>query len=50
MGEITEGMLEGIFCQECGCYIDEGCGYPVSCDDCKPESKPKRKPKKKVKK
>lgn len=36
MGEISEMMLEGILCQECGGYIDDGQAdnYPRSCKDC----------------
>lgn len=37
MGEIAEGILQGIFCQACGCYMDNGDdppGYPVSCSEC----------------
>lgn len=38
MGEITEMILEGILCQECGCFISKhGEGYPESCEDCKNE-------------
>jgi hypothetical protein len=37
MGEIAEMMLEGILCQSCGVYIDEGeaQGFPRTCDECK---------------
>jgi len=36
MGEASELILDGIVCQFCGCYIDEGkgCGYPRSCSGC----------------
>ncbi len=34
MGEITEMILEGILCQECGEYIGDGDGFPVFCSDC----------------
>ena len=34
MGEMAEDILEGVFCQVCGCYIGEEVGYPRSCDDC----------------
>lgn len=35
MGEITEMMLEGILCQECGVYMDDDDDFPHSCEDCK---------------
>lgn len=31
MGECAEAILDGDFCQYCGTYIGENCGYPVSC-------------------
>lgn len=40
MGEISDMMLEGILCQECGQYVDyhtgesRACGYPRFCPDC----------------
>ena len=46
MGELSEMMLDGLLCQECGAYIggtpddptgghpDAGNGYPVTCDEC----------------
>lgn len=36
MGEIAEMMIEGILCQFCGVYMDDGeaPGYPRSCTDC----------------
>ena len=38
MGDMAEAILEGLFCEECGCLIDgEEPGYPRSCDDCKEE-------------
>lgn len=43
MGEITEMILEGILCQECGGLMDDVTedspvpGYPRTCDDCKGE-------------
>ena len=38
MGEIAEMMLEGIMCEECGEFIDDGeeCGYPRLCAGCQP--------------
>ena len=35
MGEITEMILAGVLCEQCGVYIDEkASGYPRSCEDC----------------
>lgn len=35
MGEIAEMVIEGLLCQECGCFIDgDTPGYPRSCEDC----------------
>lgn len=36
VGDVSEMMLEGILCEECGCYIEDGLipGYPRSCPDC----------------
>lgn len=36
MGEITELILEGFLCSECGTFVDENAaGYPRKCSDCK---------------
>lgn len=33
---MTELILEGVFCQQCGGYIDgEETGFPRDCDDCR---------------
>jgi hypothetical protein len=39
MGDIAEMILEGLLCQVCGAYIEEGEaeGYPRSCSDCETE-------------
>lgn len=46
MGEITEMILDGILCEQCGCIIEdliptddseelfEGPGYPRKCKEC----------------
>ncbi len=34
MGEIADGIIDGEFCEECGTYIGEGCGYPRKCESC----------------
>ena len=38
MGEMTEDILDGIFCEVCGEYIGEPCGYPRTCEGCGGES------------
>lgn len=36
MGEMTEAILEGIFCQECGEWMEgDGAGHPVTCSVCR---------------
>jgi predicted Zn-ribbon and HTH transcriptional regulator len=36
MGEHAEMILEGIFCEVCGFFIDDhNEGIPRKCDDCK---------------
>lgn len=38
MGEVTELVLEGYLCQDCGGFVSEiGSGYPRSCNDCEEE-------------
>ena len=35
MGEITEMILEGFLCENCGVFIDEKAGgFPRKCEDC----------------
>ena len=34
MGEIADMMIEGMLCQQCGAYLGEGDGFPVTCEDC----------------
>jgi predicted Zn-ribbon and HTH transcriptional regulator len=35
MGAITEMILDGILCVECGIFIDEDyMGHPRRCEDC----------------
>ena len=38
MGEIAEMMLEGVLCEGCGAYIEEGepGGFPRRCEVCGP--------------
>lgn len=55
MGEISEMMMNGLLCQQCGVWMDDfqEVGYPRTCGDCavelkrweksnKPKSKKKR--------
>jgi hypothetical protein len=38
MGEIAEAMINGLFCEMCGAYLDgEEPGYPRRCSDCEDE-------------
>lgn len=34
MSDYTDAMLDGVFCQMCGEYIGDGCGFPRSCPTC----------------
>jgi len=34
MGDITDAILNGDLCEECGCGIGPGEGYPRKCSDC----------------
>lgn len=35
MGEVAEMILNGILCEQCGCFIScEEVGYPRLCEDC----------------
>ena len=41
MGDITELILEGVLCQECGGLMEDieedfgGPGYPQTCEECR---------------
>lgn len=41
MGEMTDLMLQGVTCQECGEFMtnDDGPGHPQTCDNCISENK-----------
>lgn len=52
MGDISDMMMEGILCQQCGVIMEdmipdangkqrEVPGYPRTCDDCRKEDKPR---------
>lgn len=46
MGDIADGIINGFWCQECGCLVDgEEPGYPRYCEDCESTNKPKKKKK-----
>ena len=34
MGEIAEMMLDGTMCQQCGEFMGEAEGYPITCGAC----------------
>ena len=34
MGEIADSIINGECCQECGTYLEEETGYPVTCQEC----------------
>lgn len=38
MGEIAEMMINGEMCQECGQFLAEEHGYPISCVECDGEA------------
>lgn len=39
MGEVSDMIVNGILCVECGCLVDgEESGYPRKCEDCEEES------------
>lgn len=44
MGEIADAMLDGVLCQCCGTYLDDGPGpgYPVTCHACGGDDLPER--------
>lgn len=45
MGEVTDSILEGEICQNCGVWMDDfiedgyGAGYPQTCADCQEDQK-----------
>lgn len=39
MGEMADGMIDGLFCQECGDFIDgDEPGFPRTCENCDDEN------------
>lgn len=32
---MADDIIAGVFCELCGEYIGDPCGYPRRCDDCK---------------
>lgn len=38
MGEITEMVLEGLLCEQCGQYMDDDLDCPHICTDCEKEN------------
>lgn len=39
MGEISDMMLDGTLCHQCGAYIGGAVGYARTCNDCKQPAK-----------
>lgn len=35
MGDMADGMIDGTFCECCGQFIGDPCGYPRKCGECK---------------
>jgi len=31
---MSDAILNGDFCELCGCYLSEGCGIPRKCEYC----------------
>ena len=46
MGEIADLVLDGVICQQCGCFIGDPAGYPRDCEDCEEENQQTLVPKK----
>lgn len=34
MGEYAELVLQGVYCESCGCYTGREPGHPILCDGC----------------
>jgi hypothetical protein len=34
MGDIADDILDGIYCEMCGEYLGDACGYPRTCNAC----------------
>lgn len=36
MGDVTEMILDGVLCEECGCYLEDNEEKPYAhkCEDC----------------
>lgn len=42
MGEIAEGLIDGLFCTDCAGLVDgDQPGYPRQCEDCEEYEKAK---------
>ena len=37
MGDMADDIIDGLFCQYCGEYLEEAVGYPRSCSGCEDE-------------
>ena len=34
MGDVADMVLEGLFCEGCGAFMGNECGYPRRCEEC----------------
>lgn len=37
MGEYADLVLQGVYCESCGCYTGREPGHPTHCDFCEAE-------------
>lgn len=37
MGEFADLILQGVYCESCGCYTGIEPGHPTQCEDCQEE-------------
>lgn len=38
MSDYTDDVLDGLFCEECGEFLEEAVGYPRKCKGCEAEA------------
>lgn len=34
MGEYADLILQGVYCESCGCYTNQEPGHPIKCGEC----------------
>lgn len=34
MGEFAQLILQGVYCESCGCYTGTEPGHPIKCEEC----------------